>query len=60
MHMDDNNVQKTFEKVMELPKKRVGISSEEAIKSVVHVETFGLFCQATPVHIWVHESGNGR
>lgn len=60
MHVGGNDVQKAFEKVTELPKKRVGISSEEALKSVLHTETFSLFCQACPIHFWVRESGNGR
>lgn len=40
-----------------MPKERVGISSQEGIKSVVHVETSRLFCQACPIHFWVCESG---
>lgn len=60
MHMGGNDVQKAFEKVAELPKKKVGLSSEEAIKSVVNVETFSLFCQAFLIHFWVRESGDGR
>lgn len=60
MHMGGNDVQTASEKVTELPKKRVGLCLEEAIKSVVHMETFSLFCQACSVHFWVRESGNGR
>lgn len=47
MHMGGEDVQKASEEVTELSTWRVGICLEEAIESVMHMETFTMLCHCS-------------